>query len=114
MAGGTVTMTLKTWRGQAVKGLLRGAVAEALNGTGADAVKAAQAVAPRDTGFMANTIEIIEPATAGKLTMTWGNITADYTLWQEIGARGRPGRYFLRHGAEVAYPGLEHRLKGAL
>lgn len=114
MTGGKVTVSLKSWYGEKVKGQLRDGVAGALNETAAEAVQVAQSRAPRDTGFMANTIEIVEAATSGKLSVTWGNITADYTLWQEIGARGRGGRYFLRYGAELAYPGLDKRLKGIL
>lgn len=110
---GTVTVAL-TWHGPAVAGRLRSKVAGALNATAQDAVAVAQSVAPRDTGFMANTIEVVDEANSGKLEVTWGNITADYTLWQEIGARGRSGRFFLKQGADRAYPGLERRLKDAI
>lgn len=108
----TVVMTLKDWRGEAVKGALRGAVAGALNDTAADAVQVAQNLAPRDTGFMANTIEVVAKAQPDRLEVTWGNITAEYTIWQEIGSRGRPGRYFLKGAADQAYPGLFKRLSG--
>lgn len=110
----SVGIVIKSWNAGSVKGKVRSKVAQALNETAADAVKAAQAVAPRDTGFMANTIEIVDAATPSRLVVMWGNVTAQYTLWQEIGSRGRSGRYFLRHGAEVAYPGLAKRLGGSL
>lgn len=103
------TATLK-WNGPAIAKAQLAKVAKALNDTAADAVTAAQILAPRDTGFMANTIELVQPATASQLRAIWGNVTADYTLWVEIGARGRAGRYFLRGGAERAYPGLKKRL----
>ena len=104
-----VTATLD-WRGKAVLIEAKKKVARALNDTGADAVTAAQVLAPRLTGFMANTIEIVKYATENELRCVWGNVTADYTLWQEIGSQGRAGRYFLRGGAERAYPGLKKRL----
>ncbi len=99
---GHVTVKLSKWNGGKILGEARTSAARALNATAADAVAIAQAAAPRDTGFMANTIEIVEPATAkGFLRVTWGNVTAPYTIWQEIGSQGRPGRYFLRKGTEA-------------
>lgn len=103
------TATLK-WHGKTMIKAQQAKIARALNDTAADAVTAAQMLAPRDTGFMANTIEIVEPATSSRLRAVWGNVTADYTLWQEIGSQGRAGRYFLRGGAERAYPKLKKRL----
>lgn len=112
----TVTMTveLRDWREAAVKAAARNAIASALTETATEAVTIAQANAPRDTGFMANTIEVVDRAQPGKLSVTWGNITADYTLWQEIGSQGRAGRYFLRGAAERAYPGLLSKLRNRL
>ena len=109
-----MAIRLLTWRGEAVQQQVLQRVANALNETAADAVAVAQQKAPRDTGFMANTNEVVKEATPTNLGVTWGNVTAEYTLWQEIGSRGRPGRYFLRAGADQAYPGLKKRLEGGL
>lgn len=101
---------LTRWFGDEITTQTREAVANALNSTAQDAVNVAAMRAPRATGFMAGTIQVIDKASATKLEVTWGNITANYTLWQEIGSRGRPGRYFLRAGADASYPHLAERL----
>lgn len=91
------------------------AVADGIDMTTAAAVTHAQTLAPRDTGFMATTIES-RPAQrkGGRMTGQWGNWTALYTLWQEIGARGRSGRYFLRRAADAQYPLLVKRIREAV
>jgi len=96
-----------TWKGDTVKARTRDQVADALNKTAALAVQIAQQKAPRRTGFMANTIQVVDEAKPNQLEVTWGNVTANYTLWQEIGSRGRVGKYFLRNAADQAYPKLK-------
>lgn len=112
MAG--ITFTWKSWNGNAVKQKVRAKIAEGLNEAAADGVTLAQEAAPRDTGFMANTIEQIDRATPAVLSASWGNMTATYTLWQEIGSQGRPGRYFLRNSLMKVQSGLMRRLAGKL
>lgn len=112
MVLGKVTVKIVKWNGGKILGQARVNAARALNATAADAVTIAQSAAPRDTGFMANTIEVIEPASAsGFLRVTWGNVTAPYTIWQEIGSQGRPGRYFLRKGTEAYAHFKTHLMK---
>lgn len=98
----SVTVTLVGWNAVGVKGKAMSAVAAALNKAATDGVTYAQMIAPRDTGFMANTIEVLKRATPQDASVEWGNITAAYTLWQEIGARGQPGKYFLRSSLDRA------------
>lgn len=99
----TATITLKDWNPSGVIKGTRQEAAKRLNEAAAIGVTVAMARAPRDTGFMASTIEITKRATAeGRLSVAFGNITALYTLWQEIGSQGRPGRYFLRAGLDAA------------
>lgn len=112
MASATVRWT--SWNGDAVAARVRQEVAAALNETAADGVTIVQAIAPRDTGFMANTMEQLDHATPQSLRVSWGNITAAYTIWQEIGSQGRPGRYFLRRSLQEASKRLEARLNGVI
>lgn len=105
-------MTVKLeWKGDSIASKLKEQVAREMNVAVAQAVQGAQQDAPRDTGFMASTIEVIDEATAKKLIARWGNQTAKYTLWQEIGARGMPGKYFLRRNGERAYNEFVKRVK---
>lgn len=96
------TVKLVNWAPDKIKAKSREEFARWLNEAGAIGVTRAQVLAPRDTGFMASTIEVVHRATAARLSVVWGNITADYTIWQEIGSQGRPGRYFLRQSLEYA------------
>lgn len=96
------TVKIVSWTPAAPQKMARTEMARRMNEAAAIGVTRAQMLAPRDTGFMANTIEVVQRASAAQLTVRWGNITALYTLWQEIGARGRPGRYFLRQSLDYA------------
>lgn len=104
------------WRGPQVAERVRQAAKDGVDQTMAAAVTVAQDRAPRDTGFMANTIETVQSAReeGDRIRGRWGNVTADYTIFQEVGARGRPGRYFLRGGADAEYPKLAGRIRAAL
>lgn len=102
----------KSWHGNEVADKARDRVADVLNEVAADGVTHAQSHAPRDTGFLANTIEVTKEATKSKLSVEWGNITALYTLWQEIGSRGRSGKYFLRGSLDAVKGHVLSRLKG--
>lgn len=96
------TVTLRNWQPEKVKAANIETAALWLNNAGLIGVTRAQLNAPRDTGFMANTITILHRARPGAMFVAWGNITALYTLWQEIGARGKPGKYFLRQSLQYA------------
>ncbi len=96
------TIYWSKWTPEAVTKMAGTEMATRLNAAAAIGVTVAQARAPRDTGFMANTIEVIKRASPAELAVEYGNITALYTLWQEIGARGKPGKYFLRQSLEQA------------
>lgn len=101
-----------TWKGDALVKRLQSAAREAIDETTAACVLAAADLAPRDTGHMANTLTF-EPAVEqrGRWVGQWGNWVALYTLWVEVGARGRAGRYFLRRAADQEYPKLAGRIK---
>lgn len=105
------------WRGAVVASEVDAAASAALRETAAACVMLAQVYAPRDTGFMANTVTVdwqVRRRGRSTLSILWGNWTADYTLWVEIGARGREGRYFLRRAADAEYPKLARRIKARL
>lgn len=102
------------WKGNGVKSRKDQAAKDGIDMITAAAVTEAQRLAPRRTGFMANTIESQKARVmSGRITGRWGNWTADYTLAQEVGARGRPGRYFLRRAADAEYPKLRERIRSA-
>lgn len=107
-------MRLVAWNGRAIAARARRAAAIGIDQTTAAATLRASERAPRDTGFMANTMEWW-PARMlnGRMTGMWGNVRADYTLWVEIGAQGRPGRYFMRMAADEQYPLLQGRVAAA-
>lgn len=107
------TVTLKNWAPEKIKASSKAEFATWLNRAGMIGVTRAQLLAPRDTGFMANTIEVVHYATPSSLFVAWGNITALYTLWQEIGSQGRAGRYFLRGSLQYASQQLLNQGKKA-
>lgn len=95
-----MTTVWKEWNGPKVKGEMARKAARQLNDLAQDGVAHVQLNSPRNTGFMANTMEQTHEATEKDLSAAWGNITADYTLWVEIGARGRAGVYMLRRSLD--------------
>lgn len=99
------------WNGPAIARQMREAQRHGIDETLQTAVLQAADIAPYDTGFMASTIEA-QPAVeeGNRIVGRWGNWAALYTLWQEIGSRGRPGRYFLRRTADAEYPRLGNRI----
>ena len=44
----------------------------------------------------------------------WGSFDVDYFIWLEIGARGRPGGFYLRGAADREYPQLVDRIRKQL
>lgn len=106
----SVRITWRPWEGQQVLEAMRRKGAGALNEAAADGVTFIQMRWPRDTGFSANTMEVTKQATPSSMTAEWGNITADYVVWIEIGARGRPGRYIMAKSLEEMAATLPRRL----
>ena len=41
----------------------------------------------------------------------WGSFQVDYFIWLEIGARGRPGGFYLRRAADQFYPSLRATIR---
>jgi hypothetical protein len=101
------------WLGDKVRDGIAAAARKGIDETMAECVTQAQTVAPRRTGAMASNIKIVSRAKAmGKRTSGfWGNDTQDYTIWVEVGSRGRPGRYFLRGAADLHYKNLPARIR---
>lgn len=110
MAGSHVALD---WKGAAVLAAYDVAARKGVDETMSECVLAAQVAAPRRTGAMANNIKIVARAKVRGKTVSgfWGNDTQDYTIWVEIGARGRPGRYFLRRARDQEYPKLAERIR---
>lgn len=104
----------KSWRGNEVLKSAQQAAANELNAAASDGVTVVQRISPRDTGFMANTMEQIDEATVDNKTASWGNVTAEYTFWVEIGARGRPGRHMLMQSLQEISQQFPKRLQGKL
>lgn len=100
------------WRGDALKARMRQAAADGIDETTAACVLLAQERAPRDTGFMANTIESEPAAPEGSAIIgRFGNWTADYSLWVEVGTRRMAARPFLRPAADAEFPNLPDRIR---
>jgi len=105
---------LRNWYAERVRKSLGDKLADEINRTADMAVDRAQQRAPVDTGFMRDTMRVIRYATPDNLTAEWGNDTATYTIWVEIGSQGRPGRYFMRQAQQEATSGLTGRVRGIL
>lgn len=103
---------LKTWRAPHIVKATKAASLAGATETVAAATLRAQVLAPRDTGFMANTIQF-EPAeaVASGVSAMFGNWTAEYTLWNEIGTSRMPARPFLRPAADAEFPQVGERIK---
>lgn len=89
------------------------AVARAIDATLADAVRQAMqpGYVPVDTGILRGSLEFRRAERQGDtVSGSFGSYTVEYALFQEIGARGRPGRYYLRRAADVVFPSLPQRL----
>lgn len=102
------------WRGDAIVKAVEEASRRALDETTQACVLQVQnwAGTPHDTGFMKQTFATIAARNTGtRWVAWWGNWIADYTIWQEIGARGRPGRYFIRRAKDIEYPKLPQRVR---
>lgn len=106
------SFVLKTWRAPQIVKATKAASLAGATETVAAATLRAQTLAPRDTGFMANTIQF-QPATPVPTGVTahFGNWTANYTLWNEIGTSRMPARPFLRPAADVEFPKVTERIK---
>lgn len=103
---------LTQWNGPAIARQMREAQRHGIDETLQTAALQASDIAPYDTGFLASTIEA-QPAVqeGSRVVGRWGNWTALYTFFVEVGARGRPGRYFLRRTADEQYPKLGQRIQ---
>src|SRR5690606_3274331 len=100
------------WNGDKISERIAGATVDALEETADACVLVSAAIAPRDTGFMASTLERRKPFKRGKkIVIKWGNWTAEYTIWVEIGTTWMMGRYFMRRTQDQEYPRLAGRIK---
>jgi len=107
---------LEYWRSDGTIARVADAAAQAIDETHVHCVLLAQQRAPRDTGHMARTIEYWPARRAGRNRVEgeFGNRTADYTLWNEIGTRRMPARPFLRPAMEAEYPKIGQRMRARL
>lgn len=104
-----------TWDDHGLINRWRGAAKDSMNEALSDATLLAMVKAPRDTGFMANTITIEGThEEGGKLVGRFGNWVAEYALWQEIGTSKMSAQPYLRPAADEVFPTLQARLKGRL
>lgn len=81
-------------------------VAKALAKTAYDTEAEAKSLAPRDTGYLANSI-MAEQAGALKWRV-YAN--ADYALWVEVGTRKMDGRFYLTNALHHTWPSLNTAL----
>lgn len=115
-------MKLKVkWYGDRVKKHVLKAAVGALNETADAAASRGRDVlrgqgGPYYTGELEADIGRIDDAEAGKhrAWVHWGAPDSDHALWQEVGARGEPGKHFLRQAADEEYPRLAGRIKKRL
>jgi hypothetical protein len=91
-----VTISFGRWNWNAAEKMAKENTSKRLNIAGQAGTVFAQQYAPRRTGFLASTIELVKEANVNDVRVVWGNVTANYALYQEIGARGQPGKYYLR------------------
>ncbi|MGK2898621.1 MAG: hypothetical protein ACSLE9_08020 [Burkholderiaceae bacterium] len=104
------------WAGKAYNAAARQAVLGAVYQTLSAAALEAQRRAPRDTGFMAATTVVTRPPSikGDGVSGEFGNETADYTLWNEIGTSRMPARPFIRPAADLEFPNLPARIASRL
>jgi hypothetical protein len=91
----------------------RQAISQALNEVNTNAAFQAIVKAPRDTGFLAGTIEAW-PSTPATLSASFGNKTAAYALWVEIGTSRMRAQPYLSPAAFEEYPKFPAILRGLM
>lgn len=105
------------WNDGKVASNVATATARAIDATMAEAVSisARRPVVPYRYGVLQRSIKF-DPAKRrrGRIAGRWGAFSVNYALAQEIGIGGRPGRYYLRTGAQRAYPKLQRRIREEL
>lgn len=103
-------LVIKSWYADALKTKIRKTTARLMNESAQAGLEHSQSVAPVLTGAMRDDLRITTLATSEDLTVAFGSKDVDYTFWVEIGSQGRPGRYFLREGHQVAVNEFTQRL----
>lgn len=104
---------ITAWHGEGLKQRAQKAAQAATDASIAEAVRTAQSAAPVLTGALRASIQP-EPVRAQGDQVTGGfGSGLRYALFVEIGARGKPGVYFLRRGADSAFSNHAERLRRA-
>lgn len=91
---------------------VREQVQNALGETVVTAATKAMVLAPKDTGFLANTIQAQTPVQEGEMIVArFGNWTASYALWVEIGTSRMAAQPYLTPAAMEEFPKMAQRLR---
>lgn len=70
---------------------------------------------PVVTGTLQGSIAMKSPKVTDKQVVgKWGSFDVNYAFVQEVGAKGRSGRRFLRDAADKEYPKLGKRIASEL
>lgn len=107
------------WLGPTVMAAVRGAEEKGLTEAAHDAaLQARQLIVEQniiDTGFMLNTTEAKRAIRRGsRLEASFGNYTADYAIWHEIGTTRMRARPWLRPALERVAPSIPGRIASYL
>ena len=106
------------WKGPEVQRTWFEAARKGIDDTMAKCIEDAQPNTPYDTGNLRRSEKIQQLAHRERETVVglWGVTAedADYAIFIEVGARGRPGVNMLRNAADKEYPKLQSRIKGYL
>lgn len=103
------------WLGPTVLSAVRIAEEKGLTEAAADAsLQARQLIVEQniiDTGHMLNTTEF-KPATrrGARVEASFGNYSADYAIWHEIGTTRMRARPWLRPALEIVAPSIPRRI----
>lgn len=93
--------------------LLRGRVADALNTAALVNESISKQLAPVDTGFLRNSIQVTKEANEDSLKSET-SVAAEYGIYLELGTVNQPSQPFMTPGFEQAVQGLQSDLKNVL
>lgn len=108
----TVGFEITGWYAENLKRKINRQVAALLNDGNKHGVKVMQANAPVRTGAMRDDLQVLKEATEDDLSVQAGSTTAvHYTLFQEFGWQGHPGKHFIRKGFQESLAYVKSNMK---
>jgi len=110
MAAGRVKLK---WNGPIIAAAFLQAAKRAVDETTAECVVLAKGKAPFQYGVLQGSI-MAKPAKitgSGGVAAEWGSFDVNYAIYQELGTYKMAAQPYLRPSAEIAYPGLEGKIR---